>query len=193
MIRLLFASLLIVFPAFPQLFSFGLKGGVPLTGAFKIAKSSAYFSDSRQYTIGPVVELHLPFRIGVEFDALYRPLKYGLVEAAAIPAVSTGGSWQFPLLLKHQFSGGLLRPYLGAGVAFQHLTGFTHVVAATSELRDRSNAGVVLEGGVELHVPFLQISPEIRYTRWGSPNFRSPRGELTSQVNQADFLIGITF
>src|SRR5579863_3806404 len=63
-----------------HLLSFGIKGGVPLTDAF--ADSSPLqvdvivhsFSASKNYVIGPMAELNLPFGFSVEADALYRPL-----------------------------------------------------------------------------------------------------------------------
>jgi len=39
----------------------------------------------------------------------------------------------------------------------------------------------------------LHISPEIRYTRWGSSHFNIPNGSAISNQNQAEFLVGFTF
>jgi hypothetical protein len=40
----------------------------------------------------------------------------------------------------------------------------------------------------------IRISPEIRYTHWGSDNAASaPIAALNSNQNQAAFLIGLTF
>jgi hypothetical protein len=202
--RALFFLLLASTPAFSELISFGARGGVPLTDAFKIAEPATYSSDSGRYTIGPMVELHLPLGISIEFDALYRPLKYGSVSEGEAQVQTRGNSWQFPLLLKYRFSGGLLRSYLGAGFAFQRLSGLKQVTrilttqpspqsSGPAELSDRSSSGVVLAGGLELGVPFARISPELRYTRWGSKNFRSAVGGFGSQLNQAEFLVGISF
>jgi hypothetical protein len=48
---------------------------------------------------------------------------------------------------------------------------------------------------VELKALLLRITPEIRYTRWGTQQFNSviSNGSLRSKVNQAEFLVGITF
>jgi hypothetical protein len=48
---------------------------------------------------------------------------------------------------------------------------------------------------VELKALLLKITPEIRYTRWGTTQFNSviSGGTLRSNVNQAEFLVGITF
>jgi hypothetical protein len=97
------------------------------------------------------------------------------------------------------------------GVALETLTnlrqtGFTQSVpffgvapppmnAATStpaELNDRTVAGFVTGAGVDIHLLFLDLSPEIRYTRWGAQQFVSPYGGLSSNQNQLEFLLGIT-
>ena len=56
-----------------------------------------------------------------------------------------------------------------------------------------NNTGVVLGGGLELKVPFIRISPEIRFTRWEAKNITDLGGVLHLNQNQAEFLIGITF
>ena len=65
-------------PACAQLFSFGVKGGVPLTDAFShvsladqvIAQSVSGYN--RRYVIGPTAEVHFPLHLSFEVDALYR-------------------------------------------------------------------------------------------------------------------------
>jgi hypothetical protein len=61
-------------PALPQRFSVGLRGGVPFTDYF--AGGGNFSSKTNRYTIGPALELQLPFRLGVEFDAFYKRLHY---------------------------------------------------------------------------------------------------------------------
>ena len=39
----------------------------------------------------------------------------------------------------------------------------------------------------------LTREPEIRYTRWGAQHFFDVNGLLHSNVNQGEFLLGITF
>src|ERR1035438_3816789 len=63
-----------------HLFSFGVKGGFPLTDPLSddtfnsVDVVTHVFSASKNYVIGPMVELNLPFGLAVEADALYRPL-----------------------------------------------------------------------------------------------------------------------
>lgn len=201
----LFLFLLAAPAAFGQL-SFGVKAGVPLTDTLEVAKnvSNGYTTNTKRYTVGPMVELRLPWGLGVEVDALYKNVNYNgttLVSSSS----TTGSAWQFPVLAKKRFGSGAVRPYIGAGPAFQHLFGlkqvtrfFTTSSTATTndppELDSRSGIGGVLEAGFELHVGPLKLSPEIRYTRWGSPSFLSTlRRSIDLNRNQAEFLLGIAF
>ncbi len=198
--------------ALAQPLSLGVKAGVPLNNAFKIADASTYLSDRQPYVIGPMAELHLPFRLSVEFDALYRRVKYSSESVSGSePSVplgtsmtTKGRSFEFPLLLKYRVSEGIVRPYLGAGLVWRSIGGLKQTFLPAggtgltetdepAELRDSSGGGVVFSGGLELRVPFLRVSPELRYTRWGTTSFRTAVGDFRSQVNQAEFLIGITF
>ncbi len=64
--------------AFSQPFSFGIKGGLPMTD-FVDAVNGQNFTASaytNRYIIGPTAELRLPFGLGVEFDVLYRHFGY---------------------------------------------------------------------------------------------------------------------
>ncbi len=174
--------------ALPQLFSFGVKGGVPLTDAFKGPARFSLRSEGGTYAVGPAVELNLPFRLSFEIDALYRPVRYQSETGTGTTTRVSGSSWEFPGLLKYRLTGGPARPYLAAGLAFRNLRGFRDNLP---ELRKRSAAGAVLGGGLELRVPFIRLSGELRYTRWGSTNFQL--GGFRSQLNQAEFLLGLMF
>jgi hypothetical protein len=187
--------------AFAQgLLSFGIKGGVPLTDAFEVAQSGnfGYVQDTKRWTLGPTIQLNLPVGFAVEFNAMYRRLNYNStdIEQRGVRA----NSWQFPLLLKYRFGDGSVRPYIAGGGAFQHISDIrqvSHVLGESDnspELNERNNVGAIIAGGIQLGGGGLSISPEIRYTRWGSENFRDNVRELLHfNQNQAEFLIGITF
>lgn len=180
---------------------------------------SQYTSMTSLYIVGPAVEVRLPFGLAIEVDALYRHLNYtnsfvscflcGLASEGMTR--TTAGDWQFPLVVKYRFRTKRVRPYVEIGVAGEILTnlaqtGFTQSVnisgvisppmnAATStpaELNNRAVAGFVTGAGVDIHLLFLHFSPEIRYTRWGAQQFASPP-DLSSNQNQVEFLLGITF
>jgi hypothetical protein len=152
----------------------------------------------------------------VEFDVLYRHFNYnssvGLVDVLSTTRTA-GNSWEFPLLLKKRFGGeGPLRPFLDAGVNFNKISGISQSVRTLvrstgvtttsnsnpAELKNDFTAGFTIGGGVELHLLVLHISPEIRYTHWGTQQFNGifplgGGGSLTSNQNQAEFLVGFTF
>lgn len=62
MIKTFAIAFFVVCPAaFGQLFSFGVRGGVPLTSAYSSGNPIQVNSGSTGYLVGPMVELHLPF------------------------------------------------------------------------------------------------------------------------------------
>jgi opacity protein-like surface antigen len=213
-------SWLILFASAPlaiaQPFTFGVKGGVPLTD-FLSATSSGnleYFTTTNRYIVGPEAELHLPFGFGVEFDALYRHLQYSNVSNAVdvlINSSTTSGAWEFPLLAKYRFPTKVVRPYVAAGVVWDTLSGLGQTITQTliptnvtstsrtsspAELQHSTVSGFVAGVGIDIHLLVLHISPEIRYTHWGSQHFLSnsaPLGTIQSNQNQAEFLVGFTF
>jgi hypothetical protein len=60
-------------------------------------------------------------------------------------------------------------------------------------VNQNTTAGIVLGGGIDIHLVKIHVLPELRYTRWGSAQFVDPTGLLSSTKNQAEFLVGITF
>jgi hypothetical protein len=77
-----------------------------------------------------------------------------------------------------------VRPYYEAGLSFDHLTNVTQ----SSTVAQTSHAGLVLGAGLDIKVPRVRLSPELRYTRQFSSDFRG-----ISQLNQAEVLLGIRF
>src|SRR5206468_887716 len=76
--------------------------------------------------------------LGVEFDVLYRHFGYdtsGSIVNGVISTVSTrnttGNAWEFPLLAKYRLHGKLLRPFIDAGVSWDHLSGLTQTIRNT--------------------------------------------------------------
>jgi hypothetical protein len=206
----------------------GIKGGVPLTNPFNSASpfgslttnlpGTIFTSSNNRYTMGPTVELHLPAGLGIEMEALYRHFSYSLVGSVGkdycclvfllVTSRTTGGSWEFPLLLKYRFATRITKPYLVAGLAIDTLSGLTTTTVSTivpfqqtttlttsnpGELKDTTTTGFVSGVGTDLHAIGVHITPEIRYTRWGAAHFATlDRGRL-SNPNQLEFLVGITF
>jgi opacity protein-like surface antigen len=192
--------------------SVGIRGGIPLTDFFDNVNNGNFVltSTTNRYIIGPTVELRLPAGFGVECDALYRHLNY----SSSFNAVdvftnnrTTGNAWEFPLLAKYRLATPLVKPYVDAGVAFDTLSGLKQTIVSTlapnrqtttttsnpRELSKGTTTGFVIGFGVDIKAIVLHVSPEFRYTRWGSSHFTIPNGSALSNQNQAEFLVGFTF
>ena len=208
--RPLFLLLFGAVSALAQPFSFGVKAGVPLNGFLDAAQSQhfAFNATTNRYIVGPTAELHLPFGLGVEFDILYRHFDYNgsgtLVDVIA-NSRTTGNAWEFPLLAKYRFPKlplKVVHPYVDAGVAWDTLSGLTEAITRNSittstsspaELNTTATRGLVMGAGLSVKVLVIHLSPEIRITRWGAQHFIDPNGLLHSNLNQGEFLLGITF
>lgn len=202
--RILITIVSICPAAFGQLFSIGIKGGVPLTNAFPLssfpALASAARSDSKNYLVGGMVELHLPLGFSVEADGLYRPLDFTTTRPLfplAVPPSQTPGetsigiqsfanvnSWEFPNVGKYRFGFPIVKPYVEAGAVFRTL-GW--------QLDSFSKHGVVAGIGVELKLARLRLGPEIRYIRWGQDSVPTPPWLVRAKRDQAEFLVGLSF
>ena len=204
-LTLVLSLILVALPAFPSWLSVGVKGGIPLTDAFEAASNADlhYVTNTKRYTVGPVVEVRLPLGLGVEFDALYKRLDYE-ARQSTVSTATTANSWEFPVLLKARVPSEVVRPYVVAGPSFRHLSNIRQVAGSVftgqfsevtpRELQNRFAAGFAVGGGIEFGNRF-RVAPEVRYTRWGWENFQllPGRSELRSNLNQVDFLLGLHF
>ncbi len=176
-------------------FAIGLRAGAPLSDAFESVQQQSFRFDpsTARFTIGPSAELFLPFGFGIEADLLYRRTEMKVTRAPGDgePSVSkeTVGNWDIPLLAKFRFPGAGLRLFVTAGGAYRS---FGRLPSLAANLKD-SGWGFVMGGGLQIKIGRLRLSPELRFTRWGSGE--SGRGPTVIEYNrnQADFLLGITF
>ena len=195
--------------AVAQPVSVGVKFGVPVTDALETFRGNqaAYVSNTHRFLVGPTVQLNFPFRFSIEVDALYRRLGYEYNQFAG-PGSPTAtrtvaNSWEFPVLGKYAIWGGPARPFIDAGANFRHIAGVNQIrstLAAVNvnvtapEFNEDNDIGFVFGGGVEFKLGHVRITPEFRYTRWGSENFRDPVASLLrTNKNQGDFILGLTF
>lgn len=191
--------------------SFGVIGGVPITDAFETFKGnrSSYATNTKRYIVGPTVQFNFPARFSLEVDALYKRLGYQYQQTGPTVTASTvANSWEFPATIKFAILPGPVRPFVNAGASFRHLSGIEQVRTAINaagnainttintapEFNKRNDIGLVLGGGLEFKIGRVRIAPQLRYTRWGSENFRDPvNALLRTNRNQGDFLLSLTF
>ncbi len=212
-LKFLYLALGAVLPTLAQPVSVGVKAGVPITDAFETLRgnSANYATNTKRYLIGSSIQFNLPARFSIEVDALYKRLGYQYDQSLAnrtVYAKTVANSWEFPALVKYAILPGPVRPFVGGGGAFRHISGVEQlrntVIAGlaptnlrlntASEFNKRNDVGLVFGGGVEFKLGRLRIIPEVRYTRWGSENFRDPvNALLRTNRNQGDFLIGFAF
>jgi hypothetical protein len=202
-------SLLIVMtaPAFAQPFGAGFKVGLPLNDAFELRSSNnlPVSLKNKSYIIGPQFELRLPAGFSIELDALYTSFKVnsiGSVASSVSGVAFSTDSWEFPLMLKKKFGGpnagvASVRPFVDVGASFRRLEdigGIGGFITGSSDDNQQMSSGFVIGGGLEIRALFIRFSPEIRFTRWGTDNFREGLANVfKSNKNQAQFLVGISF
>jgi hypothetical protein len=191
-----------------QSISLGVMGGGRLTADV----ASPTMSESRFYAVGPMIEFGLPAGFGIEFDALYH--REGYLCSCGGPGLfysGRGNSWEFPLLLRYQLPVSKVRPFVQAGAAVRYVSGtvtdtaylIQNLYLYTPYSYSRSGAwaggGFVVGGGFRFELGRMRVSPEIRYTHWGSPivyepNFYpSDNQPLQSSQNQVDLLVDLSW
>jgi hypothetical protein len=196
--RLFIFGLFCAASASAQGISIGVIGGAPFTDVVNATNQNnlAFVPTSTNFTVGPSFQVNLPLSLRIEIDALYRPYSFA-VSGSTLPPLSTAGNlsasqWRFPVLAAYRFKAPLVKPFVEAGVSFDHLSNLSaaakNITSGAGTLIQQSHAGVVLGGGVDVKIPFIRISGELRYTHQGSADFAS-----LSNLNQAEVLVGIHF
>ena len=199
--------------AFAQHISVGIKAGVPLTGLL----GSNYggwccqeATQTKRYTIGPVVDIGLPLGFGVEFGALYKRFDqqsytvtttgyviideengYPIQQTAGISAV--GHSWEFPVAVQYHFFKSAIRPYVEGGVSLNRLSNAYSVQTTPyprqpqlpftiSPLRSSfTRHGPLFGMGVDVKLHGIHVTPGLRYT-----HYNKLLGQLTACISGPD-------
>jgi hypothetical protein len=174
---------------------FGIKGGFSITDSFSPGGDPPnVFSQSvtKDYIVGPTVEFRLPLGLSLEADLLYRPASLELQAVVVTnpttnPTLSTTpwmkqhvNTLEFPALVKYRLPVFRLKPVLEAGPSFR----------AGGSSYSLTHYGFTAGGGLEFKIPFVRLSTDLRYTRWGGSSFL---GEATPNNNQVELLFGVSF
>jgi hypothetical protein len=181
-------------PAMPAGLSIGVIGGAPFNDVTTSGVTSGLQSvvKSTNFTIGPTLQVNLPLNLRFEADALFRPYHVTITGTNLVDDIS-GQQWRFPLLAQYRFHAPLIAPYLEAGLSFDHLSGISAaaksaIASGPGALLHQTDAGFVIGGGVDVKLPLVRVSGEIRFTRESEAYIAN-----FSNLNQAEVLIGIHF
>ena len=179
-----------------QSLSVGVIGGAPFTDVTtsNVVNGLQSIEKSTNFTVGPALQVNLPFSLRVEVDALFRPYHITITGLNVSDDINAQ-QWSFPVLLEYRIKTPvpLVHPFVEAALSFDHLSGISAAAKAAiasgpGELLHQSDAGIVLGGGVDVKAPFVRVSGELRYTRATVSDFAS-----FSNLNQAEVLVGVHF
>ena len=209
-----------------QALHLGVQGGVPFGDFFSPALVGGlnegflyYNSKPVPYTVGPIAEVQLSHRFGIEGSVLYQRCHYtywGQLINTFSPGVAnvwsktTSNAWSFPILVNwHPLRRHPL--YFGTGPVIRNLRGLDQVVDYEStyslggpittktagietsnppDLRKRWYPGLEVSAGWHFQFSVIYVSPEIRYTRW-TANIAEGQRPLQFPANRIEVLVGI--
>jgi hypothetical protein len=177
----------------PGTITYGFKIGSPINDPSSQNNIFSSYNQSR-WTGGPTVELRLPYRFAIEFDALYwnnrtnqnYNFQFGSnVNPFTVNTLEKTNSWDLPLLLKYRFKVGSFRPFISAGYLFTHESTERTIIYQcggpqgsclpadypVSSLRNgysedsRFRGGPTAGAGLEFKTRYVTITPELRFSR----------------------------
>ncbi len=171
----------------------GVRGGAPFGGNNTITNSltSSLGLTQRRLEIGPTLGVRLPLGFSVEGDALYNRQTLDFAQFAS----TSSSSWDFPVMLKFTAGHQAIAPVFGAGVTVRHIGDFGAVPGFLfNGVTSPNTVGFVAGGGLRLKLGPVDITPEVRYMRWGSNTFsQSLLNLLPLSRNEGSVLVGVTF
>lgn len=202
---------LVSLPLSAQWFSVGAKGGLPLTATSDSAReNSRYGGDThfqlKRYTVGPSVEIGLPWHLSVEAAGLYKRARQDRFAGPApsgslLQQGTRAGIWEIPLLLKYRWPDHHpVAPFVSAGSTIRRvgdlevdlitIPTFPGYPGTRSRLSIDSGEplryGATFGGGISWKLGMLRLEPEVRYTHWTSKHWMATQ-------EQVEFLLGVAF
>jgi hypothetical protein len=190
----------------------GFKFGIPITDMFSARNTSflgdlsqpgsLYTSSTPRYILGVSAEFQLPLHLRFEVDGLYKRGGFDNTVFGTADYMRTSfNQWEIPGLFKYNLSRGHFRPFIDFGASYRHIStldqatytfGGSPVYADNSSaLKNRNSFGGVAGIGMTFKKGPLELSPELRYTRWANEAFMADG--LRTNKDQGDFLLGINF
>jgi hypothetical protein len=198
--------------AFAQHISVGVKAGVPLTNLLGNNSGDApsqteFPTQTKRYTVGPVVNIGLLLGFHVEFSAMYKRFNQRSVaitttgyvnidEEDGYPVGHTDGisavghSWEFPIAVQYYFFKSATRPYVEGGVSLNRLSNAYSVRTnpypfpprlpfTISPLRGSfTRHGPLFGMGVDVKLHRIHVTPGLRYT-----HYNKLLGQLTACIS----------
>ncbi len=186
--KIVLVGLLTAAAACAQGLSVAAYAGAPFADVEKTTTLSgiSYLAKSPKFTVGAGLQVNLPLRLRLELDALVRPASF---KASNLVNNTSATEWRFPLIAQYRLTKGPIVPFVGVGASFAHLYQIKNAVTSgTGSFASNSPAGMLIDGGIDLKLKVLRLSGELRYTR----QFNDAIVSL-SQLNQAEFLLGLHF
>ncbi len=190
-------------PLSGQEFRVGFVGGTPITSSY-VPFTSAYAGDTlnspsiftaesgpRSFIAGLSLEAVISSRFSIEGNVLHRNLWamtiYTLSPGSTATSTTTNAfvastTWEFPVLFKYTMGANRWRPFLDGGASFRSLerTG----APGPSRHGFTGGAGAAIEFGR------LQLTPQLRYTRWAQGE---SNGYYDVKRDQLELLTGISY
>ncbi len=167
-----------------------------------------------------MVEVRLPWRLGVEFNALYRRFGYtSRFQSCCATSITRerANSWEFPLIVRYRLPAPVVHPFVGAGYDPRTVRGsdvssgsflsgittnppaslYTYYFNRRTSTQYRTTHGFVISGGIDLGAGHVRVLPELRYVRWNTPFLDQVGGDgsyrIQSAQNEIFLLLGIAW
>ncbi len=185
-----------------QRISPGFSAGVPVGPL--VAAADGHVATTSRYTLGPTLRVDLTRGFGFDVDILYKRLSLGLVTVHNRISVHR---LEMPLMLRYVFRGLPARPFMHAGISFNHVVAVGGEDACTdgspglyclggetvAQLRHRHTHGPVFGAGLLFRRAELRLIPELRITRWVDRNFGTRDSPVRSNLTQVELLLSVGF
>ena len=135
--------------AFAQHFAVGVKTGVPLTDVVQTTANTPigfgyhpFQAQTKNYTIGPVVDITLPGVLGIELGTMYKRINQQASQVSItgvmppscadcedghfilkVQQITTPArSWEFPVAVQYHIPLRSIRPYVEGGLSYNHVS-----------------------------------------------------------------------